>query len=67
MTYYWLYCRLNVHCGASDDDVRQAFANYADAHIKGGRGALAPEHYAGILSEHHDAQSLYVSVQTGRF
>jgi len=56
---YWLYSRLNVHVGRSDDDVREAFATYADAHIKGGRGALTEDHYAAILREHKDARDLF--------
>lgn len=65
MTYYWLYSRLGLHVGQGDEQVRDAFAEYADEAIGGGRAVLKEEHYLGVLKEHHDAQRLYADVMSG--
>lgn len=65
MTAYQLYSRLNLHVRETDEAVTAALLTYADAHVKGGRGAIQPEHTAAILAEHHDAQDLYHVVMRG--
>lgn len=63
--YHWIYNRINVSVGLSDEDVRERFAEYADESIKGGREALTEEHYLGVLKEHREARELYSFVMGG--
>lgn len=65
MTAYWLYCRLNVHVSATDDDLMAALDAYADAHVKGGAAVLTDEHRAAIRREHDDALVSFLTVQAG--
>jgi hypothetical protein len=66
---YWIYGRINVHVGRTDDEVREALQEWADTALKQGRAFLAtPEGQTlvnAVVKEHHDAQQLYAVVTGG--
>lgn len=64
--YLFIYHRIDPHVSLSAEGLRDAFNEYADAHIKGGRAALTKEHYAGVQTCHDDAFLLYGAVMSGQ-
>lgn len=52
--YYLLYCQLNVHVCATDEEV------VAELKTRLKKGvSLRPELEQGVLAEHHDARQLF--------